>query len=355
MLIGIAVLPVAVGFGRYEKSLPDEAPPLPSRLDSYQLSARPNSLGGPRRNRKDRHTMSQTAAPVSVWTAGGYQLAEGARWVAGRLVYVDILSGRLFEISASGPATPQLLANLSVPLGAVAPVAGKPDDWIVAAGTGIALLHSDGQPEWLDRPEDGGSTATRMNDAVCDPAGRFWAGSMAYDQTPGAGSLYRTDHDGSVHKVLDGITIANGPAFSADGTTMYYADTPTGKVFRCAVDPISGTLATPEIFLEIPGEDGAPDGMVVDNNGFLWLALWGGNAIRQYAPDGSLATHIAVPAPQPTSVCLVPEGGRAFVTTAAAGLDNPQETSGAILSIDLTTIESSTGREAQAFGAREQT
>jgi sugar lactone lactonase YvrE len=162
---------------------------------------------------------------------------------------VDILSGRLFEISASGPATPQLLANLTVPLGAVAPVAGQPGVWIVAAGTGIALPHSNGQLEWLDRPEDGGSVATRTKDAVCGPAGRFWTGSMAYDETPGAGSLYRTDQDGSVHRVLDGITIANGPAFSADGTTMYYADTPTGKVFRCAVDSVSGTLAESEFFL----------------------------------------------------------------------------------------------------------
>jgi sugar lactone lactonase YvrE len=295
--------------------------------------------------------MSQAAAQVTLWTAGGYQLAEGARWVADRLVFVDILSGRLFEIAATAPGAPQLLANLSVPLGAVAPVRDQPGDWIVAAGTGIALLHSDGQLEWLDRPEDGGSVATRMNDAVCDPTGRFWAGSMAYDETPGAGSLYRTDHDGSVHKVLDGITIANGPAFSTDGSTMYYADTPTGKIFRCAVDTVSGTLAEPEIFAEIPGTEGAPDGMVVDNDGFLWQALWGGNAIRQYAPDGTVAAHIPVPAKQPTSVCLVPEGGRAFVTTAAVGLDNPPETSGAILSVDLSEFASSAGREASAFGA----
>jgi sugar lactone lactonase YvrE len=91
--------------------------------------------------------------------------------------------------------------------------------------------------------------------------------------------------------------------------------------------------------------------MVVDNNGFLWLTLWGGGTIRQYAADGGLATHIAVPSPQPTSVCLVPDGGRAFVTTATAGLDNPSEMSGAILTIDLSTIEASAGREAQAFGA----
>jgi sugar lactone lactonase YvrE len=295
--------------------------------------------------------MSQAPAPVALWAAGGYELAEGARWVAGRLAFVDILSGRLFDMSATEPTSPRLLANLPVPLGAAAPVRERPGDWIVAAGTGIALLHSDGELEWLDRPEEGGSVETRMNDAVCDPAGRFWAGSMAYDETPGAGSLYRTDHDGSVHKVIEGLTIANGPAFSADGATMYYADTPTGKIFRVAVDPASGTPGEPEVFLEIPEEEGSPDGMVVDNDGFLWQALWGGHAIRKYAPDGSLAQHIAVPAAQPTSVCLTPAGDAAFVTTARLGLNNPPETSGAIVRIDLSEIGLSGGREAQEFGA----
>jgi sugar lactone lactonase YvrE len=289
--------------------------------------------------------MSQPTAPVSLWAAGGYDLAEGARWVADRLVFVDILSGRLFEVSATEPAAPRLLADLAVPLGAVAPLRDRPGDWIVAAGTGIALLSASGELEWLDRPEDGGSVETRMNDAVCDPAGRFWAGSMAYDQTEGAGSLYRTDADGTVRKVLDGLTIVNGPTFDLNGTTIYFADTPTGKVFRAPVDPATGELGEPEMFVRIPAEEGAPDGMVVDEEGFLWVALWGGNAIRKYAPNGTVAAHVPVPAEQPTSVCLVPGGGRLFVTTARVGLNNPPETSGAILSVEVA----SAGRPAQTF------
>ena len=97
--------------------------------------------------------MSQPSAPVSVWAAGGYDLAEGARWVADRLVFVDILSGRLFEISGTESDTPRLLAHLPVPLGAVAPLRDRPGDWIVAAGTGIAFLRASGELEWLDRPE----------------------------------------------------------------------------------------------------------------------------------------------------------------------------------------------------------
>ncbi|HEY4018100.1 MAG TPA: SMP-30/gluconolactonase/LRE family protein [Pseudonocardiaceae bacterium] len=292
--------------------------------------------------------MSQPTAPVALWAAGAYDLAEGARWVADRLVYVDILSGRLFEISGTEAATPQLLAELSVPLGAVAPLRDQPGDWIVAAGTGIALLRSGQELEWLDRPEDGGSVETRMNDAVCDPAGRFWAGSMAYDGTEGAGSLYRTDPDGTVRKVLDGLTIVNGPTFDLNGTTIYFADTPTGKVFRAPVDPATGELGRPEIFVRIPAEEGAPDGMVIDEEGFLWVALWGGSAVRKYAPNGTVAAHFPVPAEQPTSVCLVPGGGRLFVTTARVGLNNPPETSGAILSVEVD----SAGRPAQTFALR---
>ncbi|HEX4226732.1 MAG TPA: SMP-30/gluconolactonase/LRE family protein [Pseudonocardiaceae bacterium] len=292
--------------------------------------------------------MSQPTAPVSLWAAGGYDLAEGARWVADRLVFVDLLSGRLFEVSGTEPAAPRLLADLPVPLGAVAPLRDRPGDWIVAAGTGIALLSAGGELEWLDRPEDGGSVETRMNDAVCDPAGRFWAGSMAYDQTEGAGSLYRTDTDGTVRKVLDGLTIVNGPTFDLNGTTLYFADTPTGKVFRASVDPETGELGEPEIFVRIPAEEGGPDGMVLDEEGFLWVALWGGNAIRKYAPDGTVAAHVPVPAEQPTSVCLVPGGGRLFVTTARVGLNNPPETSGAILSVEVA----SAGVPAQTFALR---
>ena len=127
--------------------------------------------------------MTSTAASAAVVVNGGYELAEGGRWVDGRYVYVDILSGRLFELrDNTEPAAPRELARLDVPLGAVAPVDDQPDAWI-AAGTGIALLPADGTLEWLDRPEDRTPVPSRMNDGVADPAGRFWAGSMAYDGT----------------------------------------------------------------------------------------------------------------------------------------------------------------------------
>lgn len=245
-------------------------------------------------------------------------------------MYVDILSGRLFELRDE--TEPTRLAVLDAPLGAVAPVQGRPDTWIAAAGTGIALLTPDGALDWLDRPEDRTPLPSRMNDGVADPAGRFWAGSMAYDGTPGAGSLYRTDPDGTVVRVLDGLTIANGPAFTADGATMYLADTAVGTILRCRIDPLSGDLlGSPETFARLRDDEGSPDGMTVDAEGCLWVALWGTGAVRRYHLDGHLLHTLAVPAPHPTSVCLPPDDNRLFVTTARYGVQNPTATSGAVL------------------------
>lgn len=273
--------------------------------------------------------MSATSERFDLWCSGGYELAEGARWVDNRLVFVDILSGRLFEASGADPSQPRLIAQVDVPLSAVAPVAGAAGTWIVAAGTGIALLDGTGTLTWLDRPEDGSGPAMRMNDGACDAFGRFWAGSMAFDGTPGAGSLYRVDADATVSKVLDGMTIVNGPAFSSDGRIMYVTDTAVGRVYRCTLEAASGDIVDRHLFAEIGAEHGSPDGMTVDVDGNVWIAMWGGSSVRCYTADGALVRIIPVPAQQPTSVCLA--GGRLFVTTARYGLRNPAAESGAVL------------------------
>jgi sugar lactone lactonase YvrE len=282
---------------------------------------------------------------VEIWFAGGYELAEGARLVDERLVFVDILSGRLLQASLDRPGEAEVLLKLDVPLGAVAPVAGRQGEWIAAAGTGFALISDGGRVEWIDRPEDGGEIDTRMNDGVCDPHGRFWAGSMAYDNSPGAGSLYRVDVDGSVERVRDGFTIVNGPAFDASGSVMYVADTPTGRIFRYGVSP-DGSLNEGDVFVEVPEPDGSPDGMTVDNLGRLWVALWGGSRVHCYDANGALADVVRVTARQPTSVCLA--NGRLFVTTAAVGLKDPAPADGALLSARVDA----SGQPARPWGAR---
>jgi sugar lactone lactonase YvrE len=236
------------------------------------------------------------------------------------MVLVDIPNGRLLEADPSQAGPLREVARLDVPLGAVAPIAGDDGEWIAAAGTGIARLRRDGRLEWLAKPEEGKAVRMRMNDACADPSGRFWAGSMAYDFTPDAGSLYRVHGDGTVEKVLDGVTICNGPAFSADGATMYFADSARGSIERFEVDIDSGALSNRSLFAQMRMGVHNPDGMSVDDEQHLWVAVWGAGEARRYHPDGRLVETVRVPTPQASSVCLFGhERPRLFITTAATG------------------------------------
>ncbi|MGW4537090.1 gluconolaconase [Streptomyces sp. WAC 01325] len=257
------------------------------------------------------------------------ELGEGIRWTGTDIVLVDILAGHLLCAPHEPTAPLRTLAQLPVPLGAVAPLAGHTGTWIVAAGTGIALLHTDGTLDWLARPEDDAPTPMRMNDAVADPFGRFWAGSMSYDADEDAGSLYRVDHDGTVVPVLDGITVPNGPAFTPDGALMYLADSARGVVRRYAVDPVTGDLGAPEEFVTIG--DGSPDGMAVDVEGAVWIALWGTGTVRRHLPDGTLDRTLRLRARQPAGVCLADDV--LHITTARVGLTDPGDGDGALFTV----------------------
>ncbi|MFJ6567844.1 SMP-30/gluconolactonase/LRE family protein [Streptomyces sp. NPDC091292] len=262
------------------------------------------------------------------------ELGEGIRSVDGRVVLVDILTGRLLAAPADPAAPLRPLLQLDVPLGAVAPVAGRAGGWIAAAGTGICLLGPaarDGRPTWLARPEDGAPVRMRMNDATADPYGRFWAGSMAYDAVAGAGSLYRVDPDGTVHTALTGLTVPNGPAFSADGSLMYLADSARGIVRRYPVHPATGALGTPETFATFA--EGSPDGMTVDAEGALWVAVWGTGTVHRYRSDGAHDRTLTLPARQPAGVCL--HGTTLHITMATVGLPDPGPYDGAVFTVPV--------------------
>lgn len=300
-------------------------------------------------------TTGSVAAPWS----DRLELGEGARWLGGdRVVLVDLLRGRLLAADASH-ASLRVLAELDVPLGAVAPIQAAPAAeetlvpraWIAAAGTGIRILtqtptstlttDSSFAVDIPPRPSTSPIPAAgiRVNDATADAAGRFWFGTMAYDATQDAGSLYRVDHDGSVTQVLDNISVPNGPAFSRDGATMYLADSARGLVSRYSLDPESGEAAESETFInfaDLGDGAGSPDGMTVDCEDGLWIACWGGAAVRRFLPDGTLDRVIELPAVQPASVCLGgPDGRLLHVTTARYGLDEPGEYDGAVLTVPV--------------------
>ncbi|ROQ69820.1 sugar lactone lactonase YvrE [Streptomyces sp. 840.1] len=264
------------------------------------------------------------AEPAALWP-DRLGLGEGIRAVEGRIVLVDILAGRLLTGPADRTAPLTQLARLAEPLGAVAPVHARPGHWIAAAGTGICLIAPDGSAEWTARPEEGAAHAMRMNDATADPHGRFWA----YDAVEGAGSLYRVGHDGTVDRVLDGLTVPNGPAFTADGCAMYLADSAKGVIRRYPVDPDSGLPGAPETFARFDG--GSPDGMAVDAEGGLWTAVWGTGTVHRLRPDGAPDRQIRLPATQPAGVCL--DGDTLYVTSARHGLAEPGPLDGAVFSV----------------------
>lgn len=175
---------------------------------------------------------------------------------------------------------------------------------VLALERGFALAN-DALDEIRPMPPLWPDPGVRMNEGACDPDGRFYCGSMAYDETPGAGTLYRFDGTGVVEPVLSGVTISNGLAFSPDGGTAYYVDTPTQRVD--AFDYTGGELLNRRTLVEIDPASGSPDGLTVDAEGGLWVALFGGGAVHHYSSRGQLVDVIEVPV---TNVTACTFGGQ---------------------------------------------
>ncbi|RBY86198.1 SMP-30/gluconolactonase/LRE family protein [Blastococcus sp. TF02A-26] len=264
-----------------------------------------------------------TAIPAAPSAA---EHGEGPRWDAerGELLWVDITGGllRRATVGADGGVHEVAASPGGDTVGAVAPVAGG--GWLLAAGGGFTYLAEDGDARvLLELAGEGGSEesgGTRMNDAACDPAGRFLAGTMAFDQRPGAGALYCLDLDGTVRTLLDGLTVSNGLGWSPDGGTFYLADSGPGLLRAFDYDVAAGTLSAGRVLLDF-SSDAVADGLTVDDEGCLWTALWGGGQVRRYSPDGELLAVVAVPVAQ-TSACCFAGPGRDLlvVTTSTEGM-----------------------------------
>jgi sugar lactone lactonase YvrE len=141
----------------------------------------------------------------------------------------------------------------------------------------------------------------RMNDGKCDPAGRFWAGTVISSSKDAPGALYVLDTDRSVRVALERVVVSNGLGWSPDATTMYFIDTGRMNLDRFDYDVESGTITARETLVHFSGSDGGPDGMTVDAEGGLWVAMWGGGKVKCFEADGRLRDEIEVPTPNPTS------------------------------------------------------
>jgi sugar lactone lactonase YvrE len=236
------------------------------------------------------------------------------RW--GGLRWVDMLAGDVLSLGADGSIGRRHIGTVAA---AVRPRRGE--GAVIGVERGFALEEPDGGFTYLD--ELWTDESVRMNEGACDPDGRFYCGSMAYDKRPGGGALHRLDPDHSVRVVLDGVTISNGLDWSPDGTLAYYNDTATFRVDVFDYDREAG-LTGRRPFVET-GE-GRPDGLTVDAEGGVWVALSNGSAVRRYTPDGVLDEMVELPV---TKVTACTFGGakldELFITTSREGLEPGDE------------------------------
>jgi sugar lactone lactonase YvrE len=260
----------------------------------------------------------QVTAPVA-------HHGEGPVWDddSNRLVWVDLLRGDLLTLSPASGA----IERVHVASVAACVVPRTCGGYAVATERGFALL-SDGVEVLPDVWDD---TTVRMNDGGCDPQGRFFCGSMAYDAAPGRGALYRLDPDRAVHTVRTGVSISNGLGWSPDGATVYYVDSPKQCIDAFAFDASNGSFGERRTVVEVASAVGMPDGLTVDADGGIWVALWGGGEVHRYSPDGTLDSVIELPVRQPTSCAF---GGddltELFITTSAQDLSDTEREAGAV-------------------------
>lgn len=250
-------------------------------------------------------------------------LGEGPLWSAAdqRLYWVDILQPALH---ASDPATgADAVLPLAEMVSALAP--RRRGGFIAAARSGLRVLDPGaGLGETLAVPE-ADRPGNRVNDGKCDRQGRFWVGTLALDATPDAGALYRIGANGAATAVVSGLHVANGLGFSPDGRRFYLADSARRRIDAFDVEPESGALSNRRVFAQWAEGQGTPNGLTVDAEGCVWVAIWDGWCVQRYDPAGAVRQRVHLPVPRPTSCAFGgPNLDTLFVTSARVRLSADQ-------------------------------
>jgi sugar lactone lactonase YvrE len=247
---------------------------------------------------------------------------EGPIWDArrARLVFVDIMRG---DIHAFDPVTgTDRTWHVDRPVGAVACTTSG--DWLLAAGTGFLRFDPESGRATDLTDAARGRRDVRMNDGYVDAAGRFWAGTMSLQHQNDQGTLYRFDTDGTVHEMLAPVTTSNGIDWSPDNRLMYYIDTRTMRVDVFDFDLDQGTIAGRRPFVTFPKGPARPDGLIVDRDGGVWVALYEGAAVHRYRPDGTLDCVFDLPVTFTTKCAFGgPDLRQLYVTSARGNPSNP--------------------------------
>lgn len=248
-------------------------------------------------------------------------VGEGPAWDERdqALIWIDIVPGEVFHMPVATGAVTRMCLGQEVT--AVLPRASG--GYLLTLQDGVFAVDriEQGAPLEpvceieLDRPQ------SRMNDSKCDAAGRLWGGTLARDSTPGAGGLYRLDPDLTLTKAFGGTTIANGLGWSPDGTRMYFVDSGPWTLDVLDYDMATGEATDRRRLVDVT--EGSPDGLAVDAEGGIWLAVWGAGAVHRYAPDGTLEEVVAMPTSKVASCCF---GGAdlsdLYVTTASVEMSD---------------------------------
>lgn len=263
-------------------------------------------------------------------------LGEGPNWdiASARMTYVDIDAGTIHQLD---PATGSTTAtSVEPPISFIIPVAGE-SRWVGGTGADLTLFDADLAPIGRLVVEAGGP-ANRFNDGKADPAGRLWFGSMSLRRTPGDAAFYRLDAAG-LTTIESRATISNGLDWDVERQRMYYIDSIEQRIDVFSFDVTSGEVEDRRTFATIDADDGLPDGLTVDADGGVWVALFRGGAVRRYDPDGALVETVHLPVTCPT--CPVFGGddlATMFVTTSRHRLTDEQRAeqplAGALLVVD---------------------
>lgn len=285
-----------------------------------------------------------SAEVACIWPARAV-LGEGPTWHPGegKLFWTDIKSARLHAYRPDDGTKedwrlPCRVGSIGLPTPAWSPPSGLPGTPLLACGDSGLMwlgLHGDEVATIPLTDPEAHLPENRFNDGKMGPDGRYWAGTMHDPEIEATGSLYAFSPDGGVACLGSGYRVTNGPAFSPDGRTVYHNDSALQTIYAFDLRG-DGSLANKRVFHRFGPGEGYPDGMTVDREGNLWVAMWGGARLEKISPQGTHLGHVPVPTPQVTSCAFEGDDETVlYVTSAKIGLEAPDDRAGGLFRIRL--------------------
>lgn len=276
-------------------------------------------------------------------------LGEGPVWIAAEqaLYWVDGMAPAVFRYTPGDGANARLPWPVPSPIGCLVP--RREGGFLLGLGDGLYVPAGDAEPsKLLDLGV--GWPENRLNDGKPDRAGRLWIGSIHAAETAPTGHLHKVGGDLSWGRIDSGFICSNGLDWSLDDRLLYFADSGTRTIFSYDFDPATGVLGARRVFATLSGGDGTPDGLVLDQEGYLWCACWDGWQILRFAPDGRIDRRIAMPVQRPTSLAFGGADYRTlFVTSARMDLSAEELARGPLAGSVFALTPGVAGRAPFAF------